>query len=163
MAGYASGNNNAEVKASSVYYTQTTSQVTSIERGESTDGSEDARNWLDGIYGETRTTIKYPVFQPLTYYMNYISCSDAYNIAKVLTENGNIYGLSEEADSHLIKNSEWGAIAYLSQSEYGLNGINIVKNDITLASGNQERTSSEGQVGVDSVYGVSGCITASYQ
>ena len=58
MAGYASGNNNAEVKASSVYYTQTTSQVTSIERGESTDGSEDARNWLDGIYGETRTTIK---------------------------------------------------------------------------------------------------------
>ena len=95
--------------------------------------------------------------------MNYISYSDAYSIAQALTENGNIYGLTNSADSHLLKNSEWGAIAYLSQSEYGLNGINIVKNDITLASGNQERTSSEGQVGVDSVYGVSGCTTASYQ
>ena len=161
MAGYASGNNDTEVVASSVYYTQATSQVASIERGESVDGQEKARNWLDGIYGEARTTIKYPVFQPLTYCMNYISYNDAYNVARVLTKDGNIYGLNEGTDSHLIKNSEWGAIAYLSQSKYGLNGVNIGKNDITLLSGNKERTSSRGQTGVDSVYGVSGCTTAS--
>ncbi len=48
--------------------------------------------------------------------MNYINHNDAFNIAKAMTENGNIYGLTENTDSHLMKNSEWGAVAYLSQS-----------------------------------------------
>jgi formylglycine-generating enzyme required for sulfatase activity len=31
-----------------------------------------------------------------------------------------------------MKNSEWGAVAYLSQSQYGLNGTNIAINNVTL-------------------------------
>jgi len=31
-----------------------------------------------------------------------------------------IYGLNNTADSHLMKNSEWGAVAYLSASQYGI-------------------------------------------
>lgn len=31
------------------------------------------------------------------------------------------YGLSKETNSHLIKNSEWGAVTYLSHSQYGIN------------------------------------------
>jgi hypothetical protein len=67
--------------------------------------------------------------------MNYITTSDAYSISRKLTESGNIYGLSNSnADSHLMKNSEWGAVAYLSQSQYGLNGTNIAINNVTLNS-----------------------------
>ena len=147
-AGFASGNNNAPVKASSVNYSQTTAWVPAIEAGTQQDSTQSARNWLDGIYGETKTSIKYPTFQPKTYAMNYNNVNDAYNISKVLTENGNIYGLnSNSTDSHLIKNSEWGAVAYLAQSQYGNKGTEPYINNITLNNSTK------------SVYAVTGVTT----
>ena len=160
-AGYASGNNSAPVKASSVSYSQSSVWVRAVEAGTDSDSSQTARNWLDGIYGSTKTAIKYPTFQPVTYSMNYIDHNDAYNIAKVMTEDGNIYGLTGSADSHLMKNSEWGAVAYLSQSKYGLDGIDITVNNVNLNSGEAPRTNTAGKSGVDSVYAVTGCTTAS--
>ena len=159
-AGYASGNNDAEVVASSVNYTQDTSYVPAVESG-TTDDNYPARNWLDGEYGSNSTAIKYPVFQPVTYTMNYINHSDAYNIAKALSENGNPYGFNGAADSHLMKNSEWGAIAYLSKSQYGLETIDITVNNISLNSGGNPRSSTAGKTGVESVYAVTGCTSNS--
>ena len=164
-AGYASGNNDAPVKASSVIYTKDFSRVPIVESGITGNGtygesSLDARNWLDGIYGETTTNIKYPTFQPKTFSMNYLTINDAYNISKVLTENGNIYGLNNiTTDSHLIKNSEWGAVAYLSHSKYALNAGEAYRNNINLNSGNKIRTEKKGKNGVDSVYAVTGVTT----
>ena len=155
------GNNSAPVKASSVSYSQSDSWTSAVERGQSSDENESARNWLDGIYGSTRTIIKYPTFQAKTYSMNYINHNDAFDIAKAMTENGNIYGLTKSADSHLMKNSEWGAVAYLSQSKYGLNGTDITVNNINLNSGGTARTNTVGKSGVDSIYAVTGCTTAS--
>ena len=43
-------------------------------------------------------------------------------------ENTNIFGLSN-IDSHMIKNSEWGAVAYLSQSKYGKYGNSDYDNE----------------------------------
>ena len=144
-AGYASGNNSATVKASSVNYSQDTAYVPAVETGTTTTTAT-ARNWLDGEYGSTTTAIKYPTFQGLTYSMNYINHNDVYRISKVLTESGNIYGLSSNStDSHLMKNSEWGAVAYLSQSKYGLDGTNIIINNVTLENSTK------------SVYAVTGC------
>ena len=160
-AGYASGNNSTPVKASSLNYSQSNSYVRAIERGQSVDGSETARNWLDGIYGATKTAIKYPTFQGTTYSMNYISHNDAYNIAKAMTEEGNIYGFTRSTDSHLMKNSEWGAVAYLSKSKYGLNETDIAVNNVNLNSGGAARTNTAGKSGVDSVYAVTGCTTGS--
>ena len=91
--------------------------------------------------------------------MNYINQNDAYNIAKAMTESGNIYGLTASADSHLMKNSEWGAVAYLSQSKYGLNGTDIAINNVNLNSGGVARTQTAGKSGVDSVYAITGCTT----
>ena len=142
-AGFASGNNSAEVKESSVKYTQASAYV-SVEEVGGSDNFETARNCLDGEYGVKKgdtyifkngiaPSIKYPTFQGLTYSMNYIDQNDAFNISRILTEKGNIYGLSSSStDSHMIKNSEWGAVAYLSQSKYGLNGANIYINNVTL-------------------------------
>ena len=36
-----------------------------------------------------------------------------------MKNSGNQYGLSTSTDIHMIKNSEWGAVAYLSHSKYG--------------------------------------------
>ena len=36
-----------------------------------------------------------------------------------LKNSGNQYGLSTSTDTHMIKNSEWGAVSYLSHSKYG--------------------------------------------
>ena len=179
-AGYASGNNNAPVKASSVNYTQTNSWVSAKEAGTEKDSTQPARNWLDGIYGTItgqdtngnniygwkngqQTAIKYPTFQPKTYSMNYINISDSYNISKVLTEEGNIYGLNNSTtDSHLMKNSEWGAVAYLSQSKYGNNETEPYINNLSLSGGNTKRTDDiSGGTGVNSVYVVTGVTTGS--
>ena len=157
-AGYASGNNTATVKASSVSYSPSKVWTYRTERGTEDDNSEDARNWLDGIYGTIKTSIKYPTFQGVTYAMNYINHNDAFNIAKVLNENENIYGLStSDSDSHLMKNSEWGACSYLSLSKYGLYNVDIKINSVNLNSGNRKRTETAGKSGVDSVYAVTGC------
>ena len=159
-AGYASGNNSAPVKASSANYSQTSSWTAAIEAGTKDDSSQTARNWLDGIYGTTATSIKYPTFQPITYSMNYINVNDAYNVSRTLTESGNIYGLSNSTtDSHLMKNSEWGAVAYLAQSKYGNDNNEPYINNITLNSGSAKRTETAGKTGVNSVYAVTGVTT----
>ena len=179
-AGYASGNNTATVKASSVNYSQNTSWVAKAEAGTAEDSTQPARNWLDGIYGTItgqdsnghniygwkngqQTAIKYPTFQPKTYSMNYINVNDAYNISKVLTEKGNIYGLSSATtDSHLMKNSEWGAVAYLAQSSYGNDGTEPYVNNLSLGGGTGKRTDDiAGGTGVNSVYAVTGVTTGS--
>jgi hypothetical protein len=154
-AGYAGGNNTTTAVNSSVAYTSPAALVASEDRGGAGDATDTARNYykqtgyttVDNTngtmtYGSDTTKyswtngveyIKYPVFQGLTYSMNYITTSDAYSISRKLTESGNIYGLSSSnADSHLMKNSDWGAVAYLSQSQYGLNGTNIAINNVTL-------------------------------
>ena len=46
-----------------------------------------------------------------------------------VTFTGNsTYGLSSDTDSHVVKNSEWGAVAYLSHSIYGLNSDVYINN-----------------------------------
>ena len=133
-AGYAGGgNNSAKQKDSNVKYSQDTVWASSYETGKD-DGPLQARNFYypNGYDNET-TAIKYPTFQGLTYSINYINHSDAFSISRALTDDKNIYNLNgKETDSHLIKNSEWGAVSYLGQSQYGLNGTNIRINNLTL-------------------------------
>ena len=138
-------NANKAKYTSSVNYTQVTG-YTPAEK------YEDASNYLNGIYGSNATKITYPTFQGGKYSMNYINHSDAFSISRALTDSNNIYKLSnKETDSHLIKNSEWGAVSYLGQSQYGLNGTNIRINNLTL--NNSEPT----------IYAVTGYATKTLQ
>ncbi len=160
-AGYAQGNNDAVVKETNLTYSQEEVWVGEKENQKNSgkDGDNTARNWLDGEYGATKTTIKYPVFMGTTYSMNYINHNDAFLLAKEISATGNPYGLSTAADSHMMKDSEWGAVAYLSQSQYGLNGINIAVNNVNLNSGGKARTLDAGKTGIESVYAMSGVTT----
>ena len=133
-AGYAGGNNNADKVDSKIKYSQKNVWASGYETETGKEGSIKARNFYNpNEYDYATMAIKYPTFQGLTYSMNYINHSDAFSISRALTDEGNIYKLSnKETDSHLIKNSEWGAVSYLGQSQYGLNGTNIRINNLTL-------------------------------
>ena len=73
--------------------------------------------------------LSYPVFKPLTYAYNVISTGDSYTISQEISKETNFYGLNpSQTDSHMMKNSEWGAVAYLTQSKYGRNGTEVTKN-----------------------------------
>ena len=57
-----------------------------------------------------------------------IAIGNTYNVARN-------YDISKE--SHLMKNSEWGAVAYLTQSQYGRNGNEIdINNSNSYITGN---------------------------
>ena len=43
------------------------------------------------------------------------------NNMMAMNDSGNKYGFASTDDTHMIKNMEWGAIAYLSHSKYGIN------------------------------------------
>ncbi len=162
-AGYAQGNNYAAVKATNLTYTQEEVYVGGAENEKvpNKEGWDTARNWLDGVYGANKMTIKYPVFMGTTYSMNYINHNDAFLLAKEISAVGNPYGLSSAADSHMMKDSEWGAVAYLSQSQYGLNGTNIYINNVCLNSGGKQRTLNTGKTGIESIYAITGLTTGS--
>ena len=49
-----------------------------------------------------------------------IRVSTAFTVSREMSNAGNQYGLNNSTtDSHMMKNTEWGAVAYLSQSVYG--------------------------------------------
>ncbi len=48
-----------------------------------------------------------------------INISNAFSVSQKMNDNGNIYGFASNVDTHMMKNSEWAAISYLSQSRYG--------------------------------------------
>ena len=48
-----------------------------------------------------------------------INVSNAFNVALKMNDNGNRYGFSSDIDTHMMKNSEWAVVTYLSQSKYG--------------------------------------------
>ncbi len=49
------------------------------------------------------------------------------------------YGLTANADSHMMKNSEWGAVAYLSHSKYGSNREIYINNGCYMGDGDTKR------------------------
>ena len=64
--------------------------------------------------------------------------------------------------SHMMKNSEWGAVAYLTHSKYGKNGNEIAQNTSYYTGGgyNGRYTSYTSQSSTGNVYGIydlSGC------
>ena len=65
------------------------------------------------------TSVYYPVFKGRKYAYNYVSASQCYDLSQALSSDSNPYGLTSTSNSHLMKSSEWGAVAYLSISQYG--------------------------------------------
>ena len=50
---------------------------------------------------------------------NQINMSNAFYTVYGMKDEENVYGFTNDSDTHVMKNTEWGAVAYLSHSEYG--------------------------------------------
>ena len=89
--------------------------------------------------------MSYPVFKPLTYAYNNISTGDVYTLSQEIKNGTSFYGLNAQStDSHQMKNSEWGAVAYLSHSGYGRNGTEISLNNYYTSESNPWKTAITG-------------------
>ena len=112
------------------------------------------------------TKMSYPEFKANTYAYDYISVGDAYTLSQDI-KNATRYGLSN-VDSHLQKNSEWGAVAYLAHSEYGVDGQDLIQpNDtnknnspigVYAVTSPESVTNTSTTQNITGVYDMSGCV-----
>ncbi len=74
--------------------------------------------------------------------------SQIFNTTNYLTTNG-----TNQTDAHMMKNIEWGAVAYLKQSIYGL-GITDVANNSSFYNGGTSYKTNTGQSTTGNITGV---------
>jgi len=77
--------------------------------------------YFNGSYGDDSSGCgtEYILTKPNNASMVNATISSFVSSIMNMNTTNNIYGLSSSFDSHMIKNSEWGAVAYLSHSKYG--------------------------------------------
>ena len=69
----------------------------------------------------------------------------------------NALAYAEELQSHMLKNSEWGAVAYLTESKYGRNGTEVTQNtneDYLTGGGTAYAETNTNQSSTGNVYGI---------
>ena len=93
--------------------------------------------WV-GKFDTTGSTTT-PTVKPGVYSLNAMTVSSMYNASKLfksvdyITSNG-----INQTDSHMMKNIEWGAVAYLKQSIYGLGITDITENSSYYTGGGDD-------------------------
>lgn len=59
------------------------------------------------------------IIKPNNYAWRMMSVSNIHSMVTNMNADENIFSLANDVNSHLMKNTEWGAVAYLSHSMYG--------------------------------------------
>ena len=94
----------------------------------------------------------------------YINLATMFNTSRSTILNASRYGINNNVDTHIMKNMEWGAVAYLTNSVYGryndaptciASGCEIWMNNINTGYGNGNVASGQAQWG-PSITGCSG-------
>lgn len=108
------------------------------------------------------TTLNVKVLPNVTSWRN-ISITNIFTNCLNMNGSGNIYGIPSNAVTHLMKNSEWGAVAYLTHSRYGRDGEEVtINNSSSYITGNAGNTvSAEGASGVTNAYNTDKGVLAS--
>ena len=83
-------------------------------------GNEEVNGFWVGKY-ETTGSAATPTIKPNTPSITNQNGSSAFSISQKFN-NTLTYGLASDDDAHMVKSMEWGATAYLSQSDYGKYG-----------------------------------------
>ena len=103
---------------------------------------------------ETTGSTTTPTVKPGITSLGNITVANMYSTGKLfrstdyLTING-----ANESDTHMMKNIEWGAVAYLKQSIYGL-GITDVANNSSFYNGGTSYKTNTGQSTTGNITGV---------
>ena len=119
--------------------------VAKFEAGYPMEGSKDSTL-------KTSSDMYYPVFKGQKYSYNWTTVGNLYKLGREMSNSGNPYEITSSSNSHIIKNSEWGAVAYLSQSKYGKNS-EVYPNNVSFEA---DRQSIAGK----SVYAITGYSAA---
>ena len=111
-----------------------------FETGHATLASNTTKNNL-GCSNETCSNANGIIIKPNVTSLQYNNLSNFFFASRSMEQTGNSFGfIKDEVDTHMSKNNEWGAVAYLTQSIYGrctdsttcaAVGINNNKNTIT--------------------------------
>ena len=96
------------------------------------------------------------VSKPSQYAWNWININNCFN-------NSINYSTQQNtgSNSHLMKNSEWGAVAYLTQSKYGRNNHEISINSYNKDSTNYAKLTGVGGSSADNKYNTTNGMNAS--
>ena len=90
-----------------------------FEVGHTTLASSTTHNNL-GCTNETCSNANGIIIKPNVNSLNYNNVSNFFFASRSIEQTGNSFGfISTEVDTHMSKNNEWGAVAYLTQSIYG--------------------------------------------
>ena len=106
---------------------------------------------------ETTGSTTTPTVKPGITSLTNITKSSMYNTSKLfnsisyLTNTG-----TQNADAHMMKNIEWGAVAYLKQSIYGLGITDIIKNNSGYITGGGSGTSYKSNLGQSTTGNITG-------
>ena len=95
------------------------------------EGEELAGIWVGKF--ETTGTANSPTILPDVVSLRSQNVSTQFATAQKL--GGTTYGVSSNSDSHMMKNSEWGAVAYLSHSKYGIDREVYINNSGSYYTG----------------------------
>ena len=129
-------------------------------------GSEELNGFWIGKF-ETTGSIKDPTVLPNQYHKANEYIGVFYDIAKSIgqPDPNNTYGNGTATtsnahnltilSSHMLKNSEWGAVAYLASSKYGA-GITNGQSNVQINSSSDDSTGSDDGDGKDSA-SITGC------
>ena len=114
-------------------------------------------------YGETgagKNNTNDPKLTYKSYFDRYswtnMEVKNQYEVGKKMAENS-VYGLDpKQANTHMMKNTEWGAVAYLTQSAYGRNNNAVWSNnyydEYGVKTGYSARSSSDRKYGSEIDY-----------
>ena len=145
-----------------------------FEMGHATLASSKTANNL-GCTNETCSNANGIIIKPNVKSLQYNNISNFFFASRSMEQAGNSFGfVSTEVDTHMSKNNEWGAVAYLTQSIYGRCtssttcteiGINNNSNYITgygapagssdsVTNGAYNTTLGKGATTTETIYGI---------
>ena len=107
---------------------------------------------------QSNSTTPDPIIKPNVSSWRNINVSNIYNVGLKVSAEGNRYGFNSSMNSHTMRNDEWGAVAYLSQSAYGkLGNVNFLGTDKEVYQNKSNSFITGCSSGLPSANGSQGC------
>ena len=115
-------------------------------------GVRDSGEELSGIWVgkfETGGMATAPLIKPNISSLRSQTVSEEFTTAQIFGTS--TYGMTSNIDAHMMKNSEWGAVAYLSHSKYGVNREIYINNSSGYYTG-RSGGNAPGNTAINTVY-----------
>ena len=129
------------------------------------DGTREENEELRGIWVgkfEVSNSTSQIKIKPNVESLRLTAVSDFSSAIQNMQRSGNSYGLTTDkikVDSHMIKNMEWGAVAYLTHSDYGRCSNNVcsevtINSNSSYYTGGNNYISNIAQSTTENIYGI---------